>query len=279
MSKVINNQTKIILIILAMALFSCWTFNLGQSADVPQNYQQLTTGMELKIPQDNVLKVDENYTFFIHAFYTATGNPIDGKTSCHFWLYNSTGEVVYNTTMTYVIGAGGGNFNVYVLGGNLSTVGDYYYNVQCEDDTVGGFASSIIHITPNGEEATVGRAIFYIGILFLLVVFLIMSIGVFMKYDDNLLAKVSMFGLSYLLLIAITFVGWQTAIDFLTSSPFLIEIFRILFFVLIIGFFPLLIGAFAWYIIMITKIKEIQNLMEHGMSSDEAERRVKGRKK
>jgi hypothetical protein len=53
--------------------------------------------------------------------------------------------------------------------------------------------------------------------------------------------------------------------------------FKILFYVLIIGFFPAFIGFFAWWIIMVSKLKEIERMMNKGMPYDEAERRT-GRK-
>jgi len=133
---------------------------------------------------------------------------------------------------------------------------------------------SRFEVTPNGEEVNVGKAIFYIGLLGVLIVFLGLSLVGFVKFD-NLLAKVGLFGLSYLLLMAITFVGWNMASDFLTSSPFIASMLRILFFVLIGGLFPLIVGSFAYYFIMITKIKEIERLMNKGLPYDEAERRVK----
>jgi hypothetical protein len=46
-----------------------------------------------------------------------------------------------------------------------------------------------------------------------------------------------------------------------------------LFIILIIGAFPLLIGMFAWYVIMLFQIKEIHRLMDKGLSYDEAKRR------
>lgn len=129
-------------------------------------------------------------------------------------------------------------------------------------------------ITPNGEDATTGKAVFYIGLLLVLIFFFAISISMFVKFD-NLLARVGMFGIAYLLLISITFVGWNMAKDFLTSSTFLIAMLKILFIVLIVGFFPLIIGAFAWYVLMIFKIKEIQRLMDKGFSLEEIGRRSK----
>jgi hypothetical protein len=62
--------------------------------------------------------------------------------------------------------------------------------------------------------------------------------------------------------------------DFLTSSPFLIEMMRIVFFILLAGAFPLLVGMFAYYLIMVFKIKEIQGMMDKGIGYDEAKKRA-----
>jgi hypothetical protein len=123
--------------------------------------------------------------------------------------------------------------------------------------------------------AGTGEAIVYFGLNGVLLLFLAGCFLIFLNYD-NLLARVGSLGMGYLLLIAVSFVSWQMASDFITSA-FLIEMFRIIFLVLMIGAFPLLIGAFAWYLIMLFKIKEIERLMSKGMDQDEAERRT-GRK-
>lgn len=131
-------------------------------------------------------------------------------------------------------------------------------------------------ISPNGEDATEGKAVFYIGLLIVLLVFLVGAVVIFME-SENLLARVGMFGLGYLLLMAITFIGWNMASDFLTSSPFLISMLRILFWVLVAGVFPLVVGGFAYYVLMLFNIKEIERLMTKGFSYEDAQRRVKKR--
>jgi hypothetical protein len=127
-------------------------------------------------------------------------------------------------------------------------------------------------VTNSTYVAGTGEAIVYLSLNGILVLFLIGCLVLFLALD-NLLVKVFSIGLGYLLLTAISFVGWQMALDFLTSA-FLISIFKIIFVVLMIGAFPLLIGGFAWYLIMLFKIKEIQNLMTHGMSESDASDRV-----
>ena len=160
-------------------------------------------------------------------------------------------------------------FNYTLPASNTSLTGTYVVCGYCD----GAVWCADFEVTPNGEESDIGSAILYIGLLAVLIFFLTMSIMAFKNFD-NLLTRVGMLGISYLLIMAITFIGWNMANDFLTSAPFLVEMLRILFFVLIVGLFPLLIGAFAWYVIMLFKIKEIQRLMDHGMDMGDAERRV-----
>jgi hypothetical protein len=121
--------------------------------------------------------------------------------------------------------------------------------------------------------AGTGEAIVYLGLNGVLLIFLIICFVIFLNFN-SLLSRVSSFGMGYLLIISISFVSWQMANDFLTSE-FLIAIFRIIFLILMIGAFPLLIGAFAWYIYMLTQINEIKRLMSKGFSEDEASRRVR----
>lgn len=163
-------EGKFLVIVLMILLFANLTFI--SASDVPQNYQQLgrenitiTGGMELKIPQDNVLKAGQNYTFYVHAYDIATGLSASGKTDCKIWIYNSTGEVIYNKTNTYIIGDAGQNFHFFINGGNFTTIGDYYYNVECFDDAVGGFASSVIHVTLTGDDLGISQAIVIIALL------------------------------------------------------------------------------------------------------------------
>jgi len=168
----------------------------------------------------------------------------------------------------------------------MSQSGTYFYHSFCDTDLNGiyivtgiGDQTGVVEvwnydftITPNGEDASIGKAVFYIGLLTVLLFFLVLIVLSFANFD-NLLNRVGMIGLGYLLLISITFIGWNMAGDFLTSSPFLVEMLRILFWILIVGLFPLVIGGFAWYLIMLFKIKEIERLMDRGIDRDEAERR------
>jgi len=155
---------------------------------------------------------------------------------------------------------------------NTNNSGQYLVYGVCDE---GGIKVNWVYdfaITDSGSIANTTSAIIYLGLLFILIIFLIVSVVIFIKFD-NLLARVGMIGLIYLLLIAITFIGWTTANEFLRNAPFIVSILRILFLALMIGALPLLIGAFAWYVLMLFKIKEIQRLMDKGFSFEDANRR------
>lgn len=226
----------------------------------------------------DTLKQNADFDFNFHVINQSNGYPLSNSSiSCVFHLYNQTGDHVFFENLKndpisehFVIN----EFVARINGTNFSKVGNYAYQVQCNGTaTVGGCAEKgLFIVTPSGIEATTGRALIDMGLLFVLLLFLTGAVFIFTS-SENLLAKVGMFGFGYLLLIAITFISWNMATDFLLSAPFIADMFRILFFVLIIGAFPLLLGAFAWYVIMLFRIKEIERLMGKGMSYDEAERR------
>lgn len=263
---------KRIVLMLAF-LFLLTIMPLVSSAPPVTTVQQFQEGYVIRPPQDTVLKVGETHDFDLHVFNISNGKAIISGISCYLHLYGTDGDHLTTLqTSTPVMF----DYEFSVMGANFSTAGDYYINYQCNSSTLGGYESNGLLVTPNGNEITTPKSIFYVGLLSILIFFFAITIFSFTQFN-NLLNRVAMIGLGYLLSIAITFIGWNMASDFLISSPFLIDMLRILFLVLVIGFFPLVIGGFAWYFIQLFQIKEIQDLMNKGMSEDEAYRRVKRR--
>lgn len=238
--------------------------------------QTLDTGYVIETTPQNYLEQNQNYTVIFFVRNITNGVLIDNSsTNCTFYLSNSLGNIlIANEDVTY----SNGYWHYLILSGNFSDVGTYSYGIGCEGIGLAGAYAETWDVTPNGIELTIGRAVIDIGLLLIFVIFLIGTVVLFME-SENLLARVGMFGLGYLLLIAITFVSWNMANDFLLSAPFIASMFRILFFVLVIGLFPLVIGAFAYYFIMLFKIKEIENLMKKGVPYSEANEIVKRRRR
>jgi len=223
-------------------------------------------------PQYEYVKLDSNFTLYIHVYNTS--QYIRGSTaSCFLDLYNPEGIETMSSPMI----AGGSDYYIAIAKGNFSMLGLNSFIIQCNTTSQSGFASGIFSITNSGVEITSGKAIVDVGLLFVLLTFFIITIYILIS-SDNLLVRVGMIGLGYILLMTITFIAWNMGNDFLVSAPFIASIFRILFFVLIAGFFPLILGGFAWYLLMLWKIKEIQRLMDKGYDPADAEKRA-GRKK
>lgn len=242
----------------------------------PFSTQTSSNTLQIESPALPVTEQGSDRRFHAHVI-NQTSSKTNKTTSCALHVYNQTGYDITTTTQWMEFEAYNGiDFAMTIGGGNFSSTGTYAYVIQCNSTNEIGFYRGQFQVTPNGEIADTGTAVFYIGILAVLLFFMALSVYAFMEYD-NLLNRVGMFGIIYLLLIAITFIGWNMASDFITSSPFLISMLKIMFYVFVIGFFPLMLGAFAWYFLMLWKIKEIENLMKKGLPYEEAERRVKRR--
>jgi hypothetical protein len=235
-------------------------------------------GLEILFPNYEYLQQNEGYDFYWHLF-NETGLLTNTSATCYFHLYSKEQESEHiftaNNVKTFTNNR---DFEVSINATNFSTSGDYCVLIECNTSVQTGGVEKCFEVTPKGIEITTGRAILDFGMLLILVIFLIGTVFIFIE-SNNLLAKVGTVGFGYLLLIAITFVSWNVSSDFIISNGFVAEMFRILFITLIVMAFPLLIGAFAWYVIMLFKIKEIERLMDKGFSEDEANRRIKNGKK
>jgi len=233
----------------------------------PVQISQSSESLEIAYPQYQYISLGEGFDLYIHV-YNNTNYITGSKANCYLDIYNSTGV----ESMSEIMNAGGADYYVSIDSGNFSDLGLHPFIIQCNTTSQVGFASGVFEVSNSGFELTIGRAMIDLGLLFILLIFIIGCVILVVR-NDNLLSKVGFIGLGYILLIAITFISWNMANDFLFSAPIIVSIFRIMFLTLMIGAFPLLIGAFAWYLIMLFKIKEIEDLMTKGFTFEEAERR------
>ena len=132
-------------------------------------------------------------------------------------------------------------------------------------------------LTPNGEEPTTPKLLFHYGGIFLLFIFLIGSITGIFKVE-NPLGTFSFYWVSHLLFVAITFMLWNGSLNLLTSAPFVIGFFRILFWISIISILPMIIMSVAWMIHVFATCKDIQGLIDRGSTEQDATERILGRK-
>ena len=220
---------------------------LVSAIDSSYIYEQ-NTSIDLKVPcinNDNSLCVDStNCTITIlHPNNTIL---IDGA------------NMTYNTNY----------FNYTVDGSETNDLGDYVTSVSCIG-TTNGFTSFYFKVTPNGEELTTGTSLFYLGTFLVLGLLLGILIKNFVD-NNNIKVKFALLQFSYLTSIGISFIAWDLTKNFLWNAPFITSFFRILWWVLISGFFPFLILSCIWLIYMLISIKEIQSMVERGIPETEA---------
>lgn len=188
-------------------------------------------------------------------------------------IYMRDGSLIVNNQETTSNGNGLFSYNL-----SFSNNGFYKVVSVCVDGSKNRTTTDIISVNPNGEEPTSATSIFYIGLLSILIVILLICVYGFISSEQIWTTTIFISGF-YLLFIALTFVSWNMAANFMTSAPFLIFFLRLLFFVSTIGLFPFLLGLFAYGSYMAIQIDEIKKLQEQGYSEEEAWSKVKKRRK
>lgn len=159
----------------------------------------------------------------------------------------------------------------------INKTGEYCYDITCTGGGLNKTSSYCDEVTPNGLVPSTASGIFYIGIFAVLILFLVLSIWATTEFD-NIIARFSLFQFIYLLVIAITFISYMMASDFITSAPFIISMFKILFWVVTIAFFPYVLVMMIWLGYSMITIKEINEMMERGIPMDEAYARRKNKR-
>lgn len=283
-----ENTSKIYLKLIVCMIFVFAILPFITSAPPQSTVIDLERGVDIIHPETLYLKEGNNLEFNFWTYNSTTGATLTNTSlNCTVYFINNSGYNFYrlsnqagaNGLITYGKGSPlcANCWTAIVPSQNL-TIQDYSYQIKCQGANTGGYETGYFQVNYTGTETSQSRAIIYGVLLFALIFFLLGTMTLFIRFD-NLLTRVGMFGLSYLLLIAIIFVSWQISNEIIFSNPFLINFFRLFFIVLVIGAFPLLLGGLAWYVIMLFRIKEIERLMEKGLPYDEAEHRVNRRKR
>lgn len=160
---------------------------------------------------------------------------------------------------------------------NTSQNGEYFYTV-CGDPVGKDPCKSFdFLVTPNGEIPDNSKIGVYLLSVFVILMFLGFAIfGIFKS--ENYVAQFALYWISHLLFVALSFMLWNGSLNFLTGHAFVIGFFRILWWVAMISMFPMLILSAVWMFYTHVVTKEMEKLINGGMSPEEAFTRTKRRK-
>jgi hypothetical protein len=205
--------------------------------------------------------------------FDVASSPCDAGTFCNLTaFYPNSSLLVDNQRMTRTEMY----YNFTLDNSQTFVTGEYSAVVSC-NGTTNDYTSFTYLISPNGLDPDKTNSGFYIGLMAVLIIiegFLIW--GVFKVKNE--IAKWFLINFGYAFLVAITYVGWSMATDFLTSAPFISSMLKIIFYILMILLFPLILCSIIWLIYRTIMIKEIKQMMESGVPEDEAfERMRKGK--
>ena len=224
------------------------------------------------LPFINAVVYEQSTDFNLTVICTNNGTYCSASALCNGTLINPEGVAVINNEPMTRIGA---VYSLSVNSTHSSTNGEYQLNSVCIDGSLAKSESWFFNITPNGELPTITTSILYIGLVSFLIIFLGFLIFGFVKYE-SLLARFMLFHFFYLILMSTMFIMWNISANYFMGVTFLTSFFRIIWWVMIVGFFPLILSSFVWVGYKMITIKEITDMMERGIPMEEASARKSG---
>lgn len=166
-----------------------------------------------------------------------------------------------------------GNFIRIELNTTQTTTNGYYLgDVKCQNSATGVNDSDgfYLYISQNGELPEIPKAIFYVGLLIVLIVIQVIVFWAHMG-DKAFIWKFWWFSMTWVLMIGISFTAWRMSQDFLTSSGFLVSMFYIIFLVLLLTFVPFILVLILWtFMMLFIWLFMILPLEKRGLNSDDA---------
>jgi len=189
----------------------------------------------------------------------------NNSTTCQITIFDPDTEILISyQNMTFNT-----NYYNYSLNSSqTSELGDYTVNILCEGSR-DGFSTFTFRVTPNGEIPSTATAFFYIILLMIIVTGITAGI-IGVKRANSIWLRYAYICFVYLLLIAISFIAWKMATDFITSNTFIGGFFHIIFRILMVFLMPFVLLSFIYTLYEMRKIKEIERMIKKGIPYDEA---------
>ena len=115
-----------------------------------------TVGINIEVPIQEYIKINETYKFHIHAHNSTSGLLLDNTTTvCVIHIYDGGGNHIIEDNMSF--DSNGVDFKYEVLGGNFSTSGMYAILLFCEvPGKIGGFFEYGVDVTTTGGPTPTG---------------------------------------------------------------------------------------------------------------------------
>lgn len=257
-------------------LFALFLFPLANAVS-PHTTQQFSQGYLIQIPEDNILKLNQNYTFEFHIINISNGMPVNAGVNCTFHLYDEIGRHIYESYDDTA--SSSFDYSFFLDKGNFSKVEHYYYFINCNSSSLGGIGSSIVLINYNGTEITNAQSILY-GSLFFILVLILIAIPFLVSFlpasdvrdEEGKLMQINwlkyfrpiLWFTEWMMVIVLMYVSSNLAFAFLGETLFATVLFTI--FRIMLGFTPIIVIVWlAWFFVSFFHDKQFQNMINRGI--------------
>ena len=126
-----------------------------------------------------------------------------------------------------------------------NNTGEYFYTTKGDKGGVVSLEAISFEVTPTGFLPNIARGIMGIGLLFLLILFFIFSLVGLFKIEDYK-SKFALYWVCHVLIVGITFIAWNMAIENLMNENAIAGIFKVLFYFSIFSVLTMIILSGAW---------------------------------
>jgi len=206
--------------------------------------------------------VDSLITFPV----TYNGSNAPSGTTCNYSvIYPNQSLMVENQQATYT-NTGVASF---ILLDN-SVNGDYKVPLICSfPDGNSESGNADFTINPTGNVILKESMSVYLGLMIILFLLLIGIIFALFK-TENFGWKMGLTSFAYIISNGFLLVCWKVAESFLVSMPFLEVIFKVLYKISTIGYFPMFLFVLVYSLLHMTDEKNIKTLMNRGFTEEQA---------
>lgn len=253
----------------------------------PSDTVVVERGIDIVHPETKSLKSNTDVEFNFWTYNSTDGETLTNETlNCSVYLIDNAGVNFYKFSNN----AGASGLMTYGKGSPLCTncwtmtlpnenltEGVYSYQIKCQGEGIGGYTTGFFEATESGVEMDEGRSISAIGLLTLLVFLLFISLYSLFSVESYI-GKFVLYWVSHVLMIIISFAGWQIGVEGLLEGVGLIGVFRIMFYVLTVAVFPMVLLSIAWIFYIHTMNDDVRKMVDKGMPVEEAFKKSSNRR-
>lgn len=220
----------------------------------------------------NNVKTNENYTFRFFAYNSTTGLTYQSSLTCTMTLYNNNNNQIFKATTNSI--SSDNSYQFLVNENNFTSSQTMQYRTYCNGTAAADSLSGSFLVTPTGNSLDIPTTILLSMLGLFLVSILVFLIGMFFK-SETMTAKITYFNIIYLAALAILFLSWFVAYNYIYQLAFLGSFLYYTWFIMMILLFPEIIVSISIMLISNLDATKQKRLTDMGYGASESRKFIK----